>query len=51
MCWVLFVVMYHTLKGAKEDKNKDTEIVIVEEYDDEGLRQPSEGYSRHQHQQ
>jgi hypothetical protein len=35
MLWVLSVVMYRTLKGTKEDENKYTQIIVVEEYDDE----------------
>jgi hypothetical protein len=35
MFWVLAVVMFRSLKGSKEDENKYTEIIVVEEYDDE----------------
>jgi hypothetical protein len=39
MFWVLSVVFYRMIRGTKEEENKYTQIIVVEEYDD--AEQPS----------
>lgn len=41
MLWVLAIVSYRLIKGPKEDENKYTEILVVEEYDDAEMVAPA----------